>query len=173
MYKIYEEEIKYSTEAKSDTSYVNTVYNCTNCSLNFLPYYSKFYGRKICQNIFDKVITKKEISETKFEGVESANTANGICEKNNFFTPDGKKCYKCNDEDVGMPGCKVSCSFSSERNNILKCEEGCKTGYIEVSEGLCETCDSVNHGCIQCHYENEYPDNYSGLKRKRKFVRLL
>ena len=165
-----EEEIKYCTEANADTSYVNTVYNCTNCSLNFLPYYSKFFGRKICQNIFDKIITKNNIAEKKYEGVENVNTTNGICENNNFFTPDGRKCYKCDNEDVGMPGCKGACNFSSERNNILKCEEGCKTGYIEVSEGVCETCDSVNHGCYECHYENEYPDNYLGVKRKRRFV---
>ena len=64
-----------------------------------------------------------------------------------------------------MPGCKGSCSFSLDRNDILKCEEECNKGYIEVSEGVCESCDSVNHGCYECHYENEYPADYLGIKR--------
>ena len=163
------QEIKHCSKANADTTYINPVYNCTNCLVNFLPYYSKFFERKICQNIFDKITTKKEISLEKYSNIESVNTINGICEKKNLFTPDGEKCYKCNDQDVGMPGCKGACSFSLERNNILKCEEGCEKGYIEVSEGICESCDSINHGCYECHYESDYPDNYFGIKRKRRF----
>ena len=69
-----------------------------------------------------------------------------------------------------MPGCKGACNFSLNRNNVIKCEDGCDVGYIEVSEGVCESCDSVNHGCYQCHYETEYPLDYLGIKRKRRFV---
>ena len=33
------------------------------------------------------------------KGIEYINaTKEGFCERNNFFTPDGIKCYKCNDE---------------------------------------------------------------------------
>ena len=69
-----------------------------------------------------------------------------------------------------MPGCKGSCSFSLKRNNVIKCEEECKNEYIETSEGICEPCNSVNKGCYQCHYENDYPVGYFGIRRKRRFV---
>ena len=61
--------------------------------------------------------------------------------------------------------------FSDKKNITLRCEEGkCKTGYIERTKGVCEPCGTVNLGCIDCHYENNYPQNYYGLKRKRRFV---
>ena len=171
-YCIYKDdkEIKNCREANIDTTYINSFYNCTNCEINFIPYKSKFFGRTICQNIFENITKKKEISLEKYEGVEYINATNGICEKNNFFTPDGEKCYSCNNEAVGMPGCKGACSFSLERNINLKCEEGCETGYAEVSDGVCQSCDSINHGCYECHYEEEYPANYTKLKRKRRFI---
>ena len=53
---------------------------------------------------------------------------------------------------------------------MIKCESECKNGYIEISEGICELCSNVNNGCYECHYENEYPSNYFGIKRKRRFV---
>ena len=166
-----EQEIKYCTEANANTSFINTLYNCTKCSLNFLPFYSEFFGRSICQNIFEEIVTENKLSLEIFEEAENVNaTEEGICEKKNFFTPDGKKCYKCNDEKVGMPGCKGNCNFSSKRNEIIKCEDECEKGYIKVKEGICEPCENVNQGCYECHYENEYPDNYTKLKRKRRFV---
>ena len=168
-YNRYGSELYNCKEANADTTFINTVYNCNSCSSSFLPYYSKFYGRKICQNIFEKIITKKEISLAIYNNIVGANATNGTCEKK-YFTPNGKKCYKCNDEIVGIPGCKGNCSFSLERNNILKCEGVCKSGYIEVSEGVCESCDNVNHGCYECNYTNDYPDNYLGIKRKRRFI---
>ena len=61
-YNRYGSEIYNCKEANADTTFINTIYNCNSCSSSFLPYYSKFYGRKICQNIFEKIITKKEIS---------------------------------------------------------------------------------------------------------------
>ena len=42
------------------------------------------------------------------------------------------------------------------RNDIIKCQGECKTGYIEASEGVCASCDSINEGCYECHYETEY-----------------
>ena len=69
-----------------------------------------------------------------------------------------------------MPGCNGACSFSLERNDLIKCEGDCKTGYIESSEGVCELCNNVNRGCYQCHYEDKYPSDYLGIKRKRRFI---
>ena len=164
-------EIENCTEAIADTSYINTVYNCTECSMNYLPYYSKYFGRKICQNIYSQITREKEITLEPYEDVESVNvTDDGICEKKNFFTPGNKKCYKCNNKNVGMPGCKGNCNFSSRRNDIIKCEDGCETGYIEVKEGVCESCENINSGCYECHYEDKYPDNYLKIKRERRFV---
>ena len=94
----------------------------------------------------------------------------GKCENNNLFTPDGINCYSCNNPIIGMPGCKGSCSFSLKRNNVIKCEDGCKIGFIETSEGVCEPCENVNKGCYECHYDNTYPIGYSGIKRERRFV---
>ena len=68
-----------------------------------------------------------------------------------------------------MPGCNSECSFSLERNDIIKCLDGCKPGYIESSEGICENCYNINNGCNKCHYD-ENPTSYLGIKRKRKFI---
>ena len=111
IYKPNEKNINHCTEATADITYKDTVYNCTNCSLDFIPYYSKFYEREICQGIFDEIITEKEIPLEAFEGIENIDASNeGKCQ-NNYFTPDGKKCYKCNNPQIGMPGCKGSFNF--------------------------------------------------------------
>jgi len=166
------EEIRYCSKANANTTYVNTVYNCTDCLNNFLSYNSKFFGRKICQNVFDKIITEKEIYLKKFEEAEYIKASeDGTCIKKNMFSPDGEKCYQCDDQYVGMPGCKGACNFSTKRNDIIICEDGCKTGYIEVNKGICKPCNTANHGCYECHYEDDnYPINYSRIKRQRKFI---
>ena len=69
-----------------------------------------------------------------------------------------------------MPGCKGGCNFSLKRNNPLKCEGECKTGYIESSEGICSPCGAISKGCHECHYDTEYPSEYKGIKRLRRFV---
>ena len=79
-----------------------------------------------------------------------------------------KNCFKCDNENVGMPGCSWQCSFSLERNETLKCETECKEGYIEVLKGICEPCNSVKKGCALCHYETNYPDDYICIKRERR-----
>ena len=152
--------------------YLNNYYNCTNCSLNYLSYYSKYFGRKICQFIADDIVrAKDQFDSTAFDDVENVTAVDGVCENNKFFTPDNLKCYACNNKAVGMVGCKGSCTFSTKRNNVIECEEGgCKTGYLEKEKGLCEPCDTVNKGCIECHYDNNYLNDYLGLKRKRRFV---
>jgi len=163
---------RYCTKANANTTYVNTIYNCTDCSNNFLSYNSEFFGRKICQNVFDKIITEKEISLAKFEDAEyiKANE-DGTCIKKNMFSPDGKKCYQCDDQNIGMPGCKGACNFSTKRNDLITCEDGCKVGYIEVKKGICEPCDIVNEGCLECHYEDDNNrTNYPKIKKERKFI---
>ena len=166
---IQEESLQNCNEVEANTSYANTLYNCTSCKLNYIPYYSQYYGRVICQNIFEPIIKYKNISLEKFEGEEYIlPDDNGICRKN-YFTPDGKKCYKCDNKNYGLPGCKGECSFSIYRQNPILCEGECKEGYIESSQGLCEPCGSVNKGCLKCHYEDNYPTNYIGLKRARRF----
>ena len=152
------------------TYYINNIYNCTSCGLNHISYFSKYYQRNMCHNVFEKIIKSKNISLDLFENEEYIPIEeNGICKKN-YFTPDGNKCYKCDNENVGMPGCKGECSFSLNREKTILCQDECKDGYIESSQGICETCDSVNEGCYQCHYENSYPTDYIGIKRERRFV---
>ena len=164
-------ELEGCTEATANTKYLNSIYNCTNCSYGFIPYYSRYFKRRICQYIFDDIFKENNIFDsTAFDDVENVTTDNGLCD-NKLFSPDGEHCFACNNREVGMVGCKKSCTFSTKRNNVLECEEeGCKTGYLEKSKGLCEPCESVNKGCIECHYENNYLDNYLGFKRERRFV---
>ena len=157
-------------EVKANTTYIRTKYDCYNCTNNSLLYKSEYFGRQFCQNLSKD--TEKNITNEllKFENIDYALTIDGKCERNNFFTPDNNSCYACNNKDVGMPGCKGVCSFSFKRNETIKCEDDCKIGYIEISEGLCELCDNINKGCYECHYETEYPLDYLGIKRKRRFV---
>ena len=167
---IQEESLENCLEADANTTYANTLYNCTSCKFNYWPYYSGYYGRKICQNIFEPIIKYRNISLEKFEGEEYILPDDkGICRKN-YFTPDGKKCYKCDNKNFGLPGCKGECSFSLYRQNPILCEGVCKEGYIESSQGLCGPCENVNEGCNKCHYEDNYPINYIGIKRERRFV---
>ena len=166
----YEYGIENCLEADADTTYVKTKYDCSSCTQNYLPYKSKFFGRYICQNIYQNIIKNKTFIFENNLDVEKTPAINGGCEKKNLFTPDGENCYECNNKFFGMPGCKGECSFSLERNDVIKCETDCKEGYIESSEGVCELCNNVNQGCYQCHYEEEYPNNYIGIKRKRRFV---
>ena len=151
--------------ATVDTTYATNKYNCTTCLINHLPYYSKFYERYICQSIFDEIKTSQSFKTYNDYSIEATN---GACPDNTYFSPDGKYCYKCN-SFTGMQGCKSQCSFSLERNNSIKCLDGCIEGYIEGPEGICRSCYEINHGCEKCHYE-EYTTYYFGIKRKRKFI---
>ena len=154
-------------EATANSSYDSILYNCTSCDFNYLPYYSKFYGRQICQNIFEKITKNKNISLDIFDKKNSTKVDNkGNCPEK-YFTPDGKNCYACDNEKVGMPGCNGKCSFSLKRNNSILCEADCKEGYLESSEGVCETCDNINKGCSECHYESNSLIYYG--KRARTF----
>ena len=165
-------ELEGCTEAVVDTSYITDFYNCTDCEYGYISYYSKFFKRKICQFIYEDIIrTKADFDSESFIGVENVSVVNGTCPGKKLFTPDNKTCYACNNRAVGMVGCKGTCTFSVKTNNVLECEEGgCKTGYLEKSKGVCEPCDTVNIGCIECHYDENYANDYPGLKRKRRFV---
>ena len=153
-------------EANASTKYYNTYYNCSACETYYLPYYSQFYRRNICQEVFTKIIKKKNISLNIFEGQEYIEKQNGTCESN-FFTPNGTYCYKCDNDIVGMPGCKGNCDFSLKRNNEIICKGECKEGYLESSKGICKSCGSINRGCYKCHYKNN--SNYLFSKKSRKF----
>jgi len=48
-------ELEGCTEADGDTTYIKTVYNCNKCSFGYALYFSRFYGRFICQNIKMKI----------------------------------------------------------------------------------------------------------------------
>ena len=138
----------------------------------YVPYKSKYFNRTICQNVKAKIIKENILSYDLFnETTDKVPAIDGICEKDYLFTPDGKNCYKCDSEDAyGMPGCNGGCNFNIKRNRALRCEGECKEGYIESSEGVCSPCKSVSKGCHECHYEDEYPDDYEGIKRKRRLV---
>ena len=151
-----------------DTNYIKNNYYCLNCSYNGILYDSKYYNKKICQYIYSK-IERLDFNITEFsKDKEIVKAKDGICPSKKLFTPDNINCFACNSI---MRGCKGSCTFSSGRKNYIECEEnGCKTGYIETQKGVCESCGSAMSGCMECHYENEYPSDYKGFKRKRRFV---
>jgi len=163
-------------DAKADTSYSNILYNCTQCSLNYISFYSRYFKRRICQNVFGNFYEIKDLSylnlddKELMEKIEKKPTINGKCSKEDkLFTPDGKYCYLCNNDFFGMLGCKDSCTFSDRRNNPIECEGECQKGYIETSKGVCEPCDSVNEGCKFCEYDTKYPAGYHGFKTRRRF----
>ena len=156
-------------EGKATSEYIKPLYNCTSCLYGFVPIYSKFYQRIICKENNQESDPTNDVSSDLIEGINYIRAKNGLCDKN-YFTPDGQRCFKCDNELIGMPGCKGECSFSIDINNMLKCESGCKDGYIESFKGMCQECKVVNNGCTKCHYENNnYPSDYLGIKRKRRF----
>ena len=170
-YFYYNYDLTGCVEAIADTTYYSTKYNCTKCSFGYFPYYSDYYERNICQYLQDDILKQREYYYfNDYDNANRVNANNGVCEKDIYFTPDGEYCYKCDNKTIGMPGCKGSCIYSNQKENSLKCTSGCKTGYIEYFEGVCKKCNYVNSGCYECHYDNNYPNNYKGIKRKRRFV---
>ena len=154
----------------TSTKYFKSLYNCTSCAYDFIPVYSKFYESIVCKETIDEEDDKNTVTLDMIEDFPyvPANDK-GICEKN-YYTPDGQRCYKCDDNYIGIPGCKGECSFSLDYYNIIKCKSGCKEGYIESFEGMCQECKIVNYGCLKCHYEEgNYPSDYIGIKRERRF----
>ena len=143
-------------EATVNFSYFYPLYNCTSCrNSDYLPFYSKYYQTHICQYVYGKVLKRKNITLNIFEKETSILANNGVCQSN-YFTPDGENCYKCDNENVGMPGCNGECSFSPTRNYSILCQNGCKEGYLEVFPGVCEPCKGFDEGCIECYYNRSY-----------------
>ena len=68
-----------------------------------------------------------------------------------------------------MPGCGGTCTYSLKRVNILECEGKCISGYLETSKGVCESCDVINKGCLNCTYKGDNPVGYSDFKRQNRF----
>ena len=163
-------ELEGCTRVSANTTFLNDVYNCSDCQIGYISYYNKFFEKVICQDIHSEPDKIRNLDSTIFEGVENVTAINGKCENDKLFTPDGIHCYACNNRTVGMVGCKGTCKFDLKKNISLKCEDGmCKTGYIEKTRGVCEPCETINQGCIECHYEENYLNGYYGFKRKRRF----
>ena len=98
------------------------------------------------------------LPEEAYLGIDKdTDIEDGKCTIEESFTPDGENCYLCKNSKVGMPGCNGPCTYSLERNNIIECEGECLTGYLETSKGVCESCDIVNKGCLNCEYKEDYP----------------
>ena len=169
----YDIDIQGCNEINVDTYYAKNNYSCSKCSKDYVLYYSKYYQKYICQNIYSDIKRSDDFNFSIYSEIEeeNVNVKNGICENNKLFTPDNINCFSCQSKKVGMIGCKGSCTFSNKRENHILCEEnGCKDGYIEESKGICKTCEEINQGCLDCHYDNNYPKDYKGLKRKRRFI---
>ena len=155
----------------ADTQYINTIYNCYNCSSGYKPIYSYYFQRTFCLGpIVPPIENTQQLSSDVYKGIEKdADIEDGKCLIKNAFTPDGENCYLCNNYKVGMPGCGGSCTYSLARKNIIECEGRCISGYLETSKGICESCDIINKGCLNCIYNENYPVGYSDFKRQRRF----
>ena len=69
-------------EAEGVRFYAKRTYNCTNCGVGYWLYYSEFFGRIICQNIYENPITEKMISYDIFNTIKDRVKAiNGIVKK--------------------------------------------------------------------------------------------
>ena len=164
-------ELDSCLEVIANTDYLKTQYNCTQCTYKYISYYNEFYNRLMCLGAFDSIERAKELPSDAYIGVENdTNITDGKCKIDNAFSPDGKHCFKCYNKLVGMAGCSGSCTYSTKRNNIILCEGGCSSGYIEVSKGVCEPCSEVNNGCKSCSYTTKYYEGYNGFNRKRRFI---
>ena len=143
---------------RANTQFINTIYNCYNCSDNYVPFFSHFFNRTICVGAKSPPIENTKIlSSDAYKGIDKdTDIENGKCLIPNTFTPDGEICYLCNNYKVGMPGCEGSCTYSLKRNNIIECEGKCLLGYLETSKGICESCDKINKGCLNCIYNESY-----------------
>ena len=158
-------------KAEADSYYHKPQYNCTACrSDDYGLQYSAFYGGIICQDKSKSLVTYYN-GPNKFNKEKEILNKNseGKCEKNYFLV--GSYCYKCDSENVGMPGCAGECNFSLYRNRLILCEGECKEGYIETSKGVCEKCDSIITGCRYCHYierDDNFYIKYKLIKKKRR-----
>jgi len=164
-----------SNGTKAITKYVNTIYNCYNCSLNYMPSFNYFENRWKCGRAGERPFEiAQELPSDAYKGIDRDNsTINGTCSIQEAFSPNGIDCYRCNNDKVGMPGCKGSCSYALDRVHIIECEGECLSGYIETSKGVCELCEEINKGCLNCIYNKSYPAGFSGIKRENRRKRSI
>ena len=135
-----------------------------------MPFFSHFFNRTICVGAKSpSMVNTKVLSSNEYIGIDKVDLEDGKCLIKEAFSPDGVNCYLCNNNKIGMPGCEGSCTYSLKRNNIIECEGKCLSGYLETSKGVCESCDIVNKGCLNCIYNESYPFGYSDFKRQRRF----
>ena len=154
-------------EGKKNTYYYNDIYTCTKCKEPYILSYSEFYERKICKDIYEEE-KKSEFTIKDYESDKGTPTVNGKCD-NGYFTRNGKVCIKCDDIDLGMPGCSGKCDFKINRECQLKCEANkCKEGYFEVLPGQCELCKNKINGCNKCEYVENNEKKYIMLEPIRK-----
>ena len=67
-------------EATENTTYINSEYNCINCSFMYVPYYSNYFEKTICQNIKGPVIKERQISYDLFNQTkDKIKAVNGKC----------------------------------------------------------------------------------------------
>ena len=155
----------------ANTEYVNTKYNCYNCLRDYIPKYSDYYKRTLCVYYLEQLVeNSKALPKDAYKGIDKdTELKDGKCTIEETFTPDNETCYLCNNKQVGMPGCGGACTYSLKRINVIECEEKCISGYLETSKGVCESCDIVNKGCLNCTYNKDYPVGYSDLIRQNRF----
>ena len=65
-----EGDLEGCVEANADSTYINSKYNCTKCSLGYIPYYNKFFDRVICQNMKAKIKRSYNYSQEMFDQAE-------------------------------------------------------------------------------------------------------
>ena len=167
-------DLSYCNGVNASSYYAKLEYNCTSCkSSSYKLYFSDYYKKMICSSKGydterDNSYYLKAINKEPDENKLSA-TKEGTCALNDYFTPDGKNCFKCDNKNLGMPGCKGKCNFDINREYRVMCESSCKAGYLEIAKGVCDTCNKIASYCLECHYETNYPENYFGIKKPRYF----
>ena len=107
-------ELEGCTEATVDTTYLTNLYNCIDCKLGNIPYNSKYFKRKICQNIYENIIRIKDFDSEAFIGVEKVSLVNGTCFGKKLFTPDNKTRYTCNNRAMEWSDIKAHVHFQEK-----------------------------------------------------------
>ena len=152
---------KNCSKVKANTSYYDITFDCISCYNNLTVFYDEFYEKYVCYNYSHENNYTSYLKKVQLEKNKTVINKTNTCEKN-YFSPDGKYCYKCDNNNIGMPGCKGECSFSKNRYNMLQCESGCKDGYFERNKNLCRHCKD---NCAKCHYEPNDQDDDPGITK--------
>ena len=157
IYNIY----KNCSKLKANSSYYDITFDCISCYNNLTVFYDEFYEKYLCHNYSHENNYTSYLEKVNLEKNKKAINENKTCEKN-YFSPDGKYCYKCDNNNIGMPGCRGECSFSDNRYNMLQCESGCKEGYFERKKNICRHCKD---NCAKCHYAPNDQEDDPGITK--------